>query len=272
MKNVQLKNIGRLFAFNMYTAKKAIIGWTIVIFSFMTLYMILFPSVQDLAQVKVEAMPKELLQFMGMDSMADLGNFSSYFSTIFGIVLIAVSIFAATFSASLIVKEEKTKSIEFLNSLAVSRTEIYISKYLVATVAVTIVLAGAMITTMLCGTINGGDTFVMADIIASAKITSFTALLFSGISLMLAGISPKIGTGAVCSSVVLASYMLGYLGELLSDDVEFLLYFSPFITISAQKAIALADETFIALAIYVTVYVVAVVIGGIAYNKRDFKI
>ncbi len=272
MKNVDFSNILKLCKFNLTITKKSIIGWTIAIFSIMTLYMIMFSSIQDLAQAKFDAMPKELMQFVGMEDMSDMSDYTTYFGMIYNLILVAVSIFAATYSAGLITKEEKTKSIEFLNSLAVSKTEIYISKYLTSTVAVAIVLTGAILAAIACGFINGGESFSLADIISSAKITSFSALIFGSIGLMLAGINSKIGTGAVASSVVLASYMLGYLGELLGENGEFLLNFSPFITLNVNDVIAFNEQLIYILFIYILVYTVAILLGGVIYRKRDLYI
>ncbi len=272
MKNIDFKNVVRLCSFNLMTQRKVIIGWSIAIFSIMTLYMILFPSIQDLAQAKFDAMPQELMQFVGMENMSDMSNYITYFGMIYNLILVAVSIFAATFSAGLITKEEKTKSIEFLNSLAVSRLEIYISKYFTSLTAVAIVLTGAIISTIACGVIGGGESFVITDIIAAAKITSFSAILFSGIGFMLSGLSAKLGTGSVVSSVVLASYMLGYLGELLADKAEWLTYFSPFIMLNVTEVIEISEKTMFTLIVYIIVYIAALIVGGAVYKKRDLQI
>ncbi len=272
MKNIEVKNIFKLCSFNLMTQRKVIIGWSVAIFSIMTLYMILFPSIQDLAQAKFDAMPQELMQFVGMENMSDMSNYTTYFGMIYNLILVAVSIFSATFSAGLITKEEKTKSIEFLNSLAVSKLEIYISKYFTALIAVAIVLTGAIISTITCGFIGGGESFVLFNIITTAKISSFTALLFGGIAFMLAGVSAKLGTGSVVASVVIASYMLGYLGELLVDKAEWLTYFSPFITLSVTQVVELSNKTMFILAAYILVYVGSLIVGGAVYNKRDLQI
>ncbi len=272
MKNIDYKNINKLCLFNLLTTRKTIIGWSIAIFSIMTLYMILFPSIQDLAQAKFDAMPQELMQFVGMENMSDMSNYITYFGMIYNIILVAVSIFSATFCAGLITKEEKTKSIEFLNSLAVSRMEIYLSKYLTALIAVKLVLSGAIISAIACGFIGGGETFILINIITAAKITSFSALLFGGIGFMFAGINAKLGSGSIVSSVVLASYMLGYLGELLANKAEWLTYFSPFVMLNVGEVIELSDKTLFIFITYIVVYIVALVIGAIAYNKRDLQI
>ncbi len=272
MKNIAFANILKLCRFNLLTTRKTIMGWSVAIFGIMTLYMALFSSIQELALAKFEVMPQELLQFVGMEDMADMSNYTTYYGTIFGLIMVAVSIFSATFSAGLIIKEEKSKSIEFLNSLAVSRTEIYISKYITSTIAVAIVLTCAILSAIICGAIGAGETFDLLAIIGSGKITCFTALIFGAVGFKIAGINANLGTGAVASGIVLVSYMLGYLGQLLGEDGEILHYFSPFIMFSVDNAIELNEKTAITLAVYLVVYILSLVAGCVGYNKRDFKI
>ncbi len=272
MKNLDIRNVLKICTFNLFVTKKSIIGWSVAVFGIMSLYMILFSSVQDIAVTKMEAMPKELLQFVGMEELSDMSNYTTYYGMIYGLIVVAVSIFAATFSAGLITKEEKSKSIEFLNSLAVSRNEIFLAKYLTSIIATGIVLSCAVISAIICGFISGGETFDLVDIFTSAKITSFTALLFGAVGYKVAGINASYGSGTIAAVVVLTSYMLGYLGQLLGENGELLLYLSPFITLSVENTIELSDKTLATLTVYVFIYLATLIAGCIGYNKRDLKI
>ncbi len=272
MKNRTSKNIWQLFCFQMFITRKLILGWTIAITGIMFLYMILFPSIEEMGQMKMDAMPEELLQFVGMEDTAVFNDFTTYYGMILGLVLVAVSIFAATYAANLIQKEEKSKSIEFLSTLAVSRQEIYWAKFFTYTVGVSVVLTMAILTTIVCGFINGGETFQLGEVLASAKLTSFTALLFGAVGLFLAATFRKISAAGVASMVVLVSYLLGYLGQLLGEDGTVLTYFSPFLSINVEKAIALGSETIGVISGYLLVYVAILVIGAHAYCKRDLQI
>ncbi len=272
MKRFDISNVITLVKFSLLISKKTIFWWTVIITAFMVLYMILFPSIQEMAQLKFDNMPQEILQFMGMEAMSDMGNYTSYFSIIYGLILIPVSIFSATFSSGLITKEETSKSIEYISTLAVSRTEIYVSKYITSTLAVCIILGLAIVSTIVCGLINGGETFVITDIISSVKQASFTALLFGGAGFFLSAISSKTGSGTAASCVVIASYMLGYLGEILGHKGEFLLYFSPFITLSINNTLDMSGNYINTLIVYFLIYIVLIFSGCKAYNKRDFKV
>ena len=267
MKNIEFKNIYELVAFNLKINKKKILTWGTIIFTIMALYMILFSSVQELASAKFEAMPTEILQFVGMENLSSMANYNTYFAIIFNLILVAVSIFIASFSCELIAKEEKSGTIELLNSLKISRFEIYIAKYLCATATAGIVLALAVISGIVCGVIGGGDTFNFVELISNAKVSSFAVLIFSGFAFLFSGTSLKLGSAGIASGVVLASYMLGYLGQILEDKAEFLCYFSPFISLNSQMASN--EQIMISMSIYFIIYVACVIVGGINYNKRD---
>lgn len=272
MSDFCFSSAGKLAWFCIKNNKRQIIGWSVSIFLIMFLYMILFPSVKDMAQIKLDAMPKELLQFVGMDDFSNMSNFVTYFGMIFRMILIAVSIFAASFSAGLIAKEEKTKTIEYLYALEVSRLEIYVSKLAAAFFAVLLVLCCGVLAALICGIINGGDTFMAADVIKIVKISGFTAFFFMAVSLMLGGVSAKIGAPMVGSMTVLVCYVLGFLAKLLGDKAQWLEKLSPFEIFSPENAIALESQTIYWILIYLGISVCILIGGGIVYKYRDFNI
>lgn len=271
MKKISMNSALSVAVLSLKSNLKLLIGWGIGSFGVMFLYMILFPSVQDMAKVKMETMPKELLEFMGMSSFSDMGNFISYLGIIFGIVILVISVFAAVYAGGLINKEEKQKTVEFLYGLSVSRDEIYLGKSIAAYAGVLGVLLMATISALICGFINGGETFVFTDAIQIFKITGFSALIFTGVSLFTAGLTAKVSAGAVSSAVVFGCYVLGYLGTLLGEKAQWLKYFSPFETLSAKEALT-GENVLIKLLIYFVITAALTALGGVFYKRRDFTI
>lgn len=272
MNRFSIANSLKLARFELKNSRRQISGWCLAIFALMFLYMILFPSIQGVMQMKLDAMPKAMLQAFGMESFNDFGNFISYFGVVYNLILIAISIFAATFSANLICKEEKFKTIEFLYSLEVSRLEIYVAKLITAFVAVLLIICSAGVSTMICGFINAGPTFVLVDFLKIIKISSFTVFFFVGVAFLFAGISSNIGASALGSVTVLVCYLLGFLSTLLGDSGAWLEKLSPFQLFSPQNALAFETDTFIALLVYFALMLIFVVVGGISYKRRDFKV
>ncbi len=249
---------------------KAILGWCVAVFGIMFLYMILFPSIQDMANIKLDAMPKELLQFVGLENMSDMNNFVSYFGMIFKLILIAISIFSVTFSSGIISKEEKNKTIEFLYSQKFSRIEIFMSKCFVSYVAVLAVIACATISTLICGFAVGGETFIVEDITSMVGISLITPFFFFIVGSAIAGFSGKIASNMIGSLVVLVSYLIGYLGTLLGEET--LSYFSPFEIFTPTNALNIENDMVVAMIIYFVLSVLLILGSALVYKKRDFSI
>ncbi len=266
-----MANIIKLVKINLKVNKTQIIIWSTAIFSLMFLYMILFPSVGDLAQLKFEAMPKELMQFFGMEDFTLLATHTGYFGMIYNLILIAISIFIAIFSANIILNEEKSKTIDFLYSLNTTRGEIFFSKFLTSYIALMIVLISAFTSVMICGFINGGETFSLIETWQILKISSITTFVFLGIGTMLSGISSKIPAGTIASMLVLVMYMFGFFSSIAPDSLSFFKYLSPFEMLNPENAVNLTFETMVFTVIYFFIMIVFTLIGWHFYKKRDFQ-
>lgn len=265
-------DILNLVKFNFKINYKQILGWSIAIFAIMFLYMILFPSIKDIGQAKLDAMPQELLQLFGMNDLMDLSNFVSYFQTIYILIILVISVFAVIFASSLLAKEEYNKTIEFLYALPVSRIDIYLAKLIVGFIGVLLVIASAIIATLLAGFINGGDTFKVMEVLTIAKVSGFTPFFFLSLGFLIAGVQAKYSATSIGSGCVMFAYLISYLSTILEDKGEFLGYLTPFEVFSTNNALNLTNDNLIMMVVYSIVMLVFIGIGLVVYNKRDFKI
>jgi ABC-2 type transport system permease protein len=272
MKKFDLMNIIRLVRFDMKNNMKLILVWAASIFGITFLYMILFSSMQDMALEEWDNMPVEVLKFMGVNSFAVMNNYNGYFGMMYNLLLIVISIFTTTFSAGIIFKEEKNRSIEFLYSCPVSRLEIYFSKVVTSLLALIIVLLSLIISAVICGYLNGGETFVLDEFFKISIISGFIAFFYMGVALFIGALTSKIPVGMAAAMVVVFTYLLGYLGDMLNEKGELLLYLSPFQIFSPQNAITFSQDTLVHIIVYGLIMVVLITIGGISYRRRDFNI
>ncbi len=272
MKTVEMSRVLKLSHFELVVHRRQLIGWSVGVFLVMFLYMILFSSMQELAQIKMDAMPVEVLQLVGMSEMSDMGHYITYFGMIFNLVLIAISVFATTFSANLIVKGEQSRSIEFLASLAVSRTEIYLSKVLTAFIGILMITSMAVLSAFICGLIGGGETFILMDFLTISKFSSFTPFFFMTLAFLCAGAVVHYSPVMISSSCVVLAYVMGYLGVLLEDKATWLLQLSPFEVFSPTNVLGFDNSMILTASIYLIVAITALVSGHYAYKHRDFNV
>lgn len=267
-----MKNIRTLFCFQLKTNLKSIAIWSAVLFGIMAMYMAFFSTMQEMARVKFERLPKEYLQLVGIEDLSEMSNYVSFFGMIFHILIIVLSLYAVTFSIHAITKEEQTKTIEYLYSLPVTRNEIYISKVCVTLCSVVIILLSTSLSGILFGFLVGDHTFQLADMFAIIKITGTIPFFFAAFGLFLASFSPKhAGTGLGCGFVML-TYMLGYLSEILEDKAEFLQYCSPFTLLSPANAVSLSKETAISFGILAVLIIVLLILSSFLYRRRDYSL
>ena len=177
-----------------------------------------------------------------------------------------------TYTGSVFYNEEKTKSIEFLDALPVSRTEVYWSKVLTGFAGILLVCLSMAVSAITCGMLNGGETFVLTDALTIIKFSSFTIFFFMAVSCFAGGFSGRISAGAVGAVIAGISYMLGYLARLLEDKGEILSYFSPFELFSTTHVLNMTDETMWFLMSYLVLFILLIIGGLFFYKRRDFHI
>ncbi len=267
-----MSNIFRIFQYDFKTQKKKVFLWSGAIFGILFFYMILHPTIKDMAQVKVDMMPKELLQLFGMTDFAGLENYNNYFEMIYSLVTIVLSVFSVTFAGSLFNKEEKEGTIEFLASMQVSRCEIFIAKLLFAISALKVIILSAFTAILLSGLIIAQETLDIPKFIGTFLISSFSPFLFMGIAVGIAGLFGNISAGSIGAGVVMGSYFLGYMGSLLEGKADFLKVISPLEQFMPSKVLPLDMETGISFACYFALFLISLVVGFLGYRKRDFKI
>lgn len=272
MNKFSIKNVLKISRFDLKTSKKNLIGWIISIFAIMFLYMILFNSIQDIGRVEMELMPVELLELMGMEYMSDMSSFVYYFGMIYAIMLIAISVFASSYTAGLLYKEEKERTIEFLYSLEVSRSEIYVSKAITGLLGTILVLISAIVSTVICGFINGGETFHLGDTLRMGLFSGFIPIIFWAFALLIVGVTAKFRVTMAGSMLVFFTYILGYLSSLLGDKAVWLSYISPFEMFRPRQMLDMGQTEHLAFLFYFILIIICIITGSLVYKRRDFHV
>lgn len=267
-----MKNMKTLFRFQLKTDIRSVAVWSAVLFGLMSLYMFFFSTMQEMAQVKFEMLPQEYMQLMGVDEISQMSNYVTYFGMIFNILIIVISIYAVTTGVRILKKEEQNKTIEYLYSLSVTRKQIYWAKVLMALVSVMAVVFCTFIAGLVFGFVVGDETFVITDMFATAKITGTIPFLFLAMGMVMSASGSRYASGGLGSGIVMVSYMLGYLGNILEDRAEFLKYFSPFELLSPARAINPSGGTYCALAAVMILTVILLCGSAVIYGRRDFNL
>ena len=268
-----MNKIWLLFKFDLKINSKQIIAWTVGLSGFMALYMGLFDYIKEIGFAKLDAMPQEILQLFNISSLNVMNDYTLFYGTMIGIILVICSVFASIFGANLVRNEEKTKSIEYKASLNLSRSVIYLSKLLTLLTAILIIVFFVNLTAIIVGEIGNYSTFDLLDTLLIAKYTSVIPFFFGFVSIGLAGMSYQISSPNISSGLVAICYLGGYLTTFIEKDIaDILKYISPFQVFTANEALTSDISVLLLGLVYFLVSLTIALIGCVIYSKRNLVI
>jgi len=184
---------------------------------------------------------------------------------------IPLSIYAAMLGSSIISKEERDKTAEYLFTLPVTRHQVLTSKVIVVfinNIILNLILVAGTILVYL--RFSPSEAFFNFMIYLSIGLI-FTQIVFLAIGMFLAAVLKQYKkSSGVTVGIVMGSYLLFVLIG-LSDKIDFLKYFTPF------KYFEVADMQNGNIRIEFVIISAAIAIAGVAglfyfYRRRDLYI
>jgi len=277
-KNIEMKRVFTVFKIDFIKRLKSNFIWVAATVAMLLLYLLLYPTMEELILEKIEAMPDELLSLLGTDSALGITDFTSYFGMIFGVFAIVYSIYASILGSNVLYEEERTGTIEFLNAQEISRTEIYLGKLVNMVLNILIIVTFAYLAIIISGYSIDSTGFSGADIFKVVGLNLVVFLFFGSIGLFSSTVlNKKIKPSSVTIGVFFGTYLIGYLGNLMEDSFPFLQYVSPIYITNATTILnsSLCGGTefynptgLIVIAVLTLSLLVA---GGFAYNRKNIQ-
>ena len=211
-----------------------------------------------------------MFQALGVDKI-DMMSPEGYLSIMSFYIYLPLAIYAANIGSSIISKEERDKTAEYLFTLPVTRKKVLVSKLLVAifyTLSLTIVLL--IFCLWAFGRIATSDNF--APFIRNLTLGVFlTQMVFLSIGLLLSSVLKQYKkSGSITLGILITTFMMSMLTQ-ITDKVDFLIYFTPFQYFNVNNMLIGVFPTEF---IIITIGIVVSCTAGMFYfyNKRDLYI
>lgn len=263
-----------IFLKELKSHRKSLIFWSIGVFLMVASGMAKFEAFSSSGQSINKMMadlPQSLRTVLGMSDL-DLSKASGYYGMLFLYLLLMATIHAAMLGATIIAKEERDKTSEFLFVKPVSRATIITAKLFAAFVNIVIfnlVTFGSSI--ILMGQYSHGEA-VNGEIAVLMEGMFILQVLFMVIGSALAAVKRKPKTAAsLATGVLLLTYMLSIAID-LNEHIEGLKYLTPFKYFEAKNVMygGGLDAIFVGLSI---VLIAALSFATFAfYKKRDLQV
>jgi ABC-2 type transport system permease protein len=256
--------------------RKSIVIWSIAMVFFVIMGMQKYSSLSggnggtDEMMQLINSMPSFLKAMWGVSSL-DLTKATGYFGLLFSYLALMGGVYASMLGSSIIYKEERDKTVEFLMVKPVSRRKIVLSKMLAALTNIIIFNLATFITSFFV--LKGfTDEPIFKIIILSMISMLFIQLIFlvigSGTALIMK--KPK-RAGMITLFILIGAFFLSLIID-MSDKLEILKVLTPFKYFDA-KEFFMSKQLSISFIVFTLIISTILMIKSYKqYEKRDLNI
>lgn len=245
--------------------------WTSIVLAFTLMILSIYPSFSHMGEDMVKLMsnlPEEYAKAFGMDE-ATWSSIIGFYATYYGIyITLLMGIFTASTGATIIGKEERDGTAEFLLTRPISRGNIAATKLSVlGTLLVLIYLVQTAIAVF-------GMTVFGTDIAWGAMLSMhihgfFLILLFTSLGVLMGSFfSVKLNYMGPVVGMIFGSYFLNAIAS-ASDSVEWLAYLSPYHYMPLRLDQGELDTNFLACSIFAAVSILILWVSYKRYMTKD---
>jgi len=252
---------------------KSLIIWSvcILLFTFMeTSEFSAYHNNPEMAAI-LDTMPQAMLKAFSM-SGANLTTIIGFVSILAVFFYIMLGIYAVLLGSSIISKEERDKTAEYLFTLPVTRRKVIVGK-LIASIILCLIILGVTGLSITASVMKYNPSESFYEFLGLMLLAIFIIqMIFMSVGMLLASVLKQYKkSGSVSIAILLGTYILSVMIG-LSDKIDFLKYFTPF---KYFEAVYIVNESKLEL-VYVLISVV-VIVGSvfgtlIFYKKRDLHI
>lgn len=231
-----------MFLFELKSYRKSLLIWSLSIIGIMVFLLSLFPSISrefDAFARILEGYPEPFRQAFGIQ-IESMGTFLGFYTYILMYITLCGAIQAMLLGMSVVSRETRERTADFLLTKPVTRTKVLTSKLLAAVVSILLTnllyLAGAW---LMAEQLQTGAYDVKLYFMLSMTLL-FVQLMFVGIGLLVSVLLPRIKSILPVSlTTVLVFYMIGML--VAGDEGGMKRYLSPFKYFDTKRVLETAS-------------------------------
>ena len=251
---------------------KSFIIWTSILIGLFLVVFLMYPSIinsenMEMMDEMMEMFPEEVLKAFNMDISSIDSAFGWLKTEGFVFVLLITGIYSGILGSNILLKEESDKTIEYLNSVPVTRKKIVGTKILCAILYIILMVISLGIFNFV-GLSLSGD-FDKKSYILLSITPIFSSIVIFALCLFLSTFTHKTKkTMGISLGIVFASYFLKIISE-MGENIEFLKYISIFTLADIRNVIVnvTINPLMIGLAIEITAMLIILTI--IRYEKKE---
>ena len=251
---------------------KSFIIWTAILIGLLLVVFLVYPSIinsenMEMMDEMMKMFPEEMLKAFNMDISSIDSAFGWLKTEGFIFILLITGIYSAILGSNILLKEESDKTIEYLNSVPITRKNIATSKILCGFLYINLMIIIIGIFNFIGLSLSGSFDKKLYILLSITPL--FSSIVIFSVCLFLSTFTHKTKKMfGISLGIVFASYFLNIIAE-MGESTEFLKYISIF-TLSDIRNVIMnvsINPLMVLLAIIITFIFVTLTI--IHYEKKE---
>ena len=259
-----------MFLHELKAYKKSTMVWTLALVGLVVFFLSIFPSIsREVEEFKkiMEGFPEPLRKALGL-SVKNIGSVFGFYSYIFLYISLMGAIQAMSIGTSILSKEVREKTADFLLTKPVTRTKIMTSKIMAAFTSLVITNIFYLIAATVMASLVETKEYSTKIFLLLSLTLFFIQLIFLALGIIISVVVPKIiSVVSISLGTVFAFFFIGALASTTGDDA--LRYFSPFKYFDFAYIMQHSGYESSFLLVAIAFIVLAIAASYIIYSKRD---
>ena len=251
---------------------KSFIIWTFILIGLFLVVFLVYPSIvnsenMEMMDEMMKMFPEEMLKAFNMDISSIDSAFGWLKTEGFVFVLLITGIYSGILGSNILLKEESDKTIEYLNSVPVTRKNIVLNKILCGLLYIVLMIAIIGIFNFVGLSLSGDFDRKSYMLLSITPI--FSSIVIFAVCLFLSTFTHKTKkTLGISLGIVFASYFLNVISE-MGESTEFLKYISIFTLADIRNVIVNVAINPLMILLSIGITAIFMILAIIRYEKKE---
>ena len=251
---------------------KSFIIWTSILIALFLVVFLVYPSIinsenMEMMDEMMKMFPEEMLKAFNMDISSIDSAFGWLKTEGFVFILLITGIYSGILGSNILLKEESDKTIEYLNSVPVTRKNVVISKILCGLLYIILMLVIIGIFNFIGLSFSGDFDRKLYILLSITPL--FSSIVIFSICLFLSTFTHKTKKMlGISLGIVFASYFLNIISE-MGESTEFLKYISIFTLSDIRNVIINISINPLMVLLSIIITFVFMILTIIHYDKKE---
>ena len=251
---------------------KSFIIWTSILIGLFLVVFLVYPSIvnsenMEMMDEMMKMFPEEMLKAFNMDISTIDSAFGWLKTEGFVFVLLITGVYSGILGSNILLKEESDKTIEYLNSVPVTRKNIVLNKILCGLLYIVLMIAIIGIFNFIGLSLSG--EFDRKSYMLLSITPLFSSIVIFAVCLFLSTFTHKTKkTLGISLGIVFASYFLNVISE-MGESTEFLKYISIFTLADIRNVIVNVSINPLMVILAIGITAIFMILTIIRYDKKE---